>query len=1244
MTRLVRRRALLIANENYDDGRFGRLPSTKADIWHLGQVLEHRSIGAFVSVRTVADLTADDMQCEISEFLESCDQDELALLYFSGHGTRLSARAGGEFRFVAKDTDHDRVAATAVGAGFVNERLESCWAQQKVVMIDSCQSGGFAVGLRTSDRPDAPAAKSGADSPLRSRGVYVLSSSRVGEDSYGGSEAGGVIEPSAFTAEVVEALRTGKVSKSGTGEVSVGDLFDYVVRRMRAKGSAQIPVKSAHGVDDRMILASCPVGSAPRLAPFNRRASSGTPPTEQPPKAASPGRSQPGWAELLDYYRECVLSDEADTPFLSVHDHGTSYVCLTGPERLLSGELDEDDCTEVPAEAVELIEAAAAQDADLWAGYPVVLINGPRQGRVWANPKFAPLLVRRVEVVHHEDSIRLKPYGPVMPHPRLAEEWLGKEQAAELSETYHPTWHAGQHDRMAVDVRNLLMQEYELPCVEEPRPDQLADRIDVKTPGHGARNSAVLFLAPRDSRATKKLLDDFKSIARKIPEIGRTALAALSPVAAERSEPDEGNTRPVRLVTPLPSNEAQSAVLRSAMTRRLTVATGPPGTGKSQLVANLVATALAAGERVLIASTNNQAVDEVWQRCEQLSPGSVVRTGSTGREVDYREIEAATLRGLLEVSTPDRNLTTAGLEVDVAADQLSRVRKEFAQVASTERALRQAGEAREQHADRIGTPVGDLIDLLAGSDLDKLARKAAGLSRARFFGERRRKGLLRRVGIESDERPTTELCSVLSDFAAAEQGWRSGRERALALPDDTVLTEKLDGVEFGVRSTSGVLLDSAVKTAARAGRQAIIGLLTARDANGSDWPAVKSVLSSVRGWAVTSLSARRFPPDAALFDLVIVDEASQCAIPHVLPLLFRARRALIIGDAMQLPHIAKIGPERESAIRRASGLRSDWLERHQLAYRRHSAFHAAERAAGTSLLLDEHFRCHPEIAAVSNRLFYDGRLTVLTDVRSRPSLEKPAIFWSDVRATAARPRSGNSWVNDGEITMVDSFVQSLLRDLPAEASIGVVTPFKAHEEALRNRLRDHDPARVRVGTVHTFQGGERDVVIFSLVASDGMHPGAIGWVDRQLNLWNVAITRARSHLIVVGNAELWQQRGGVGTALFRASASAGNQVRADHNEHNELLKRLYTHLSASPGSAVELDTVVNGHRADAVTRTGQDMRAVLLDLGHAEGADEARHLRLMLRRRQLLDIEGGSSALRLPAWCLYDNSSDSIYT
>ena len=83
------------------------------------------------------------------------------------------------------------------------------------------------MGLRTADRAGQRATKS-EGAPLTSRGVYVLSSSRAGEDSFAGAETPDGVQPSAFTAEVVEALRTGKIGKNGTGEVSVTDLFEYV--------------------------------------------------------------------------------------------------------------------------------------------------------------------------------------------------------------------------------------------------------------------------------------------------------------------------------------------------------------------------------------------------------------------------------------------------------------------------------------------------------------------------------------------------------------------------------------------------------------------------------------------------------------------------------------------------------------------------------------------------------------------------------------------------------------------------------------------------------------------------------------------------------------------------------------------------------------------------------------------------------------------------------------------------------
>lgn len=292
------------------------------------------------------------------------------------------------------------------------------------------------------------------------------------------------------------------------------------------------------------------------------------------------------------------------------------------------------------------------------------------------------------------------------------------------------------------------------------------------------------------------------------------------------------------------------------------------------------------------------------------------------------------------------------------------------------------------------------------------------------------------------------------------------------------------------------------------------------------------------------MSARRIPPNPALFDLVIIDEASQCSLPAVVPLLFRAERALIIGDVMQLPHISTLPAQRDAELRRTHNLTSEWLDEHRMSVRRHSSFHAAERAAGGSLLLDEHYRCHPEIAAVSNEFFYGGRLTVLTDIRGRPTVEFPAVSWESVRGRAARGPAGRSWCNAEEVT------------------------------------------------------------------------------------------RARSHLAVVGDDVLWERRGGVGAALRRAAHTAAPP--AANGIATDLTDRLLSTLRTLPDSTVKLGVGVQGHRADALVTTGDGPVPVVLDPGVPLGQDPVGHLRRTLRRRELLSAPAGRPAVRLPAWTLYD--------
>ncbi|MEU1955232.1 caspase, EACC1-associated type [Nocardia rhamnosiphila] len=1225
MTRLPRRRALLIGTQHYQDPAFSDLPAVRADLTAMDQVLSHREIGGFPDVLSVVDLTAEQIRDTLATFLSDSSDDELCLVYFSGHGLRTPDT--GEFHFIATDTDPHNPHTTAVCADFVNDLLDyRCRAPQRVVIIDSCFSGGYVLGFRTSDpvpaaaAPGAPGtgtpagAKSVSSEPgdrrsaLSSNGAYVVSSSRSLEKSFQGATSS---DPSVFTGVLVDALRTGEAGGGRQHEVSVSDVFDYVNRKLRRDGSSQIPVISSSVVDDRIILAGCP---RKPIVP-----TAGRPPTPGNELPGGQGKSgTPRWPQLIDYYIRC-LRNESDS-WLPAADIGKAFVCLRGKERLLVGDLDSDHGVPVPPETRQFVDATADHPAQLWAGYPVVATDRPAGGRR-AKPEWriAPLLIRRIEVVDDVRGRRLVPTGPPIAHPALLRECMSEEDAAIFAADYRPTWHSGGRAAMTTDIRNLLRNDFAVDEVQELDPESLAGHLDIHTPTSGARNTAILFRMSGDDGPNRKLLKDLSDIAGKVAEIPRTALSRLLPSDAPDPHGAPPSAGEIRLVAPRECNEMQAEVIRSSMTRQLTVATGPPGTGKSQLVVNLVATAIAADQTVLVASTNNRAVDEVVQRCRELVPGSIVRTGNLG----YQPEEQRELRYLAALA-PGQNPGTAGAEMDSAAAGLHAHRTHLARAAQRESRLLEAAGRRDSIATdlagRLGVDTAGLFKILDVADPQRLRRRAQLAYYTPVFSTSRCERLLRDLGLPSSDAPRAG-CAVLVRLTAAEIAWRSAWHASAAAADDDQLIQAGQAAETAVRRASVALFDSVVRAKAASGRSFLGALLN--HSNGTDWPARADVLRAAPGWAVTAQSVRNFPPRPALFDLVVIDEASQCSTLAIVPLLFRARRALVIGDPMQLTHIATLDGSSHTDVQRRAGIEPQWLERHKLDYRRHSAFHAAHTAAGNSTVLDEHYRCHPRIAATANALFYNGQLRILTEPGDA-TREEP-IVWRDVPGRAAQQRWG-SWINTAEVAAVQTVVSDLV-DRGID-SIGVITPYRDQAAALSRALSMFD---VDIGTVHKFQGGERDVIIFSLVASEGMPAGSISWLDRQPNLWNVAITRARRQLYVVGDGRVWSTRH-LGAELIRAAGPEPAAIAAP----DDLRSRLRARSTDPSIDRLEIDVAVNAYRADAVAyHHNGDVSVYLLDRGCPDDAP-GRHLRLMLRRAELLgNRDRAVEAYRVPAWRMY---------
>lgn len=292
----------------------------------------------------------------------------------------------------------------------------------------------------------------------------------------------------------------------------------------------------------------------------------------------------------------------------------------------------------------------------------------------------------------------------------------------------------------------------------------------------------------------------------------------------------------------------------------------------------------------------------------------------------------------------------------------------------------------------------------------------------------------------------------------------------------------------------------------------------------------RAALRAVPIWITTAQSAQSIPLEPELFDIVIIDEASQCTLTNLLPLMYRGKTSVVIGDKEQLPAIPTVRSSEELILARKFGV-EEYLE--VIGHADNDVYSAAcaalPRQRTDVLWLEEHYRSNPQIIGFSNRFIYQGRLELKKGVDSHRQLPiASGVHSISVRGKAEQGPDGRSWLNIPEARVVVDLVRRLKESDSRWLSLGVVTPFSAQKRYLREELgRLGLATEVLVDTAHGFQGDERDVIIFSPVVAQGMAAGSCRWVESPHNLINVAITRAREALFVVADFDICLQQEGI---------------------------------------------------------------------------------------------------------------------
>ncbi|XP_018452658.2 helicase SEN1-like isoform X2 [Raphanus sativus] len=281
----------------------------------------------------------------------------------------------------------------------------------------------------------------------------------------------------------------------------------------------------------------------------------------------------------------------------------------------------------------------------------------------------------------------------------------------------------------------------------------------------------------------------------------------------------------------------------------------------------------------------------------------------------------------------------------------------------------------------------------------------------------------------------------------------------------------------------------------------------------------------------SQMSAERTGP----IEMLVVDEAAQlkeCESVAALQLQ-GLRHVVLIGDELQLPAMVQ-----SEVCEKAKFGRSLFERLVLLGHNKH--------------LLDVQYRMHPSISLFPNMEFYDGKISDAAIVKESVYQKRflqgnmfGSFSFINVGLGKEEFGDGNSPKNMVEVAVISEIISNLFKassETKTKMSVGVISPYKGQIRAIQERVGDKYNSvsdhlfTLNVRSVDGFQGGEEDVIIISTVRSNGN--GKIGFLSNRQRA-NVALTRAKHCLWVVGNQRTLTMSGSVWTKLIRESKRRG---------------------------------------------------------------------------------------------------------
>lgn len=544
-------------------------------------------------------------------------------------------------------------------------------------------------------------------------------------------------------------------------------------------------------------------------------------------------------------------------------------------------------------------------------------------------------------------------------------------------------------------------------------------------------------------------------------------------------------------IFPFGCNESQKMAVETSLTNSISVIEGPPGTGKTQTILNIIANLIVQGKTVAIVSNNNSAVFNVKEKLEKYGYGRLVASlGNNKNKVEFFNTITE------QESSPKHKLSREMLKN--AKDE---IRKLDALLTTS-----------FQYRNKLATLKTDLsdakiefshlkdeqpLDYKVKLEFDKKFYRKWDLNKIIKIQD-----ILSLIKIDNKIRFKHKLKLVfqhgLLDFNSIS---RNSDEFDVYVNHkfyDLYITKTKDEI---IKLTTWLdshneedNLNKFIQTSQKIFDNTLFERY--KDFDGPDFEK-SNYLNEFDGFIKyypvvlsSTLSLHTSIPKGYLFDFLIIDESSQVDIIKSSVCFSCCRNVVVVGDSMQLSHIVDDQSQNAS---------EEFLLKYNVSsaydYINHNILTSLKTLYGNniqSVLLKEHYRCHPAIIGFCNKKYYNNKLVIMTNGENYP--------FKIIETSISGERNN---YNQRQIDETDYYIRSNYSD--DYSRVGVIAPYRNHADKLQKQL----PENAEADTIHKFQGREKDVIIFNTVR------GKINTFIDNPNLINVAVSRAVKEFVIV---------------------------------------------------------------------------------------------------------------------------------